>query len=95
MARAKRFTHNDNNLAFIYARYSSDAQRDCSIEQQIEEAKFSNWKGRKVDTISIRFDVTEWESERSILHCYAEVQFRNLTKRTIIEIDVNKRNFLD
>ena len=39
MARAKRFVHNDNNLAFIYARYSSDAQRDCSIEQQIEEAK--------------------------------------------------------
>jgi len=39
MAKAKRFFHNDNNLAFIYARYSSEAQRDCSIEQQIEEAK--------------------------------------------------------
>lgn len=74
--------------------YNFTSQDERSRFQQIEEAKFSNWKGRKVDTISIRFDVTEWESERSILHCYAEVQFRNLTKRTIIEIDVNKRNFL-
>ena len=49
MARAKRFTHNDNNLAFIYARYSSDAQRDCSIEQQIEEAKkYCKRKGYRV-----------------------------------------------
>lgn len=49
MARAKRFVHNDNNLAFIYARYSSDAQRDCSIEQQIEEAKkYCKKKGYKV-----------------------------------------------
>lgn len=49
MARAKRFTHNDNNLAFIYARYSSDAQRDCSIEQQIEEAKkYCKRKGYRI-----------------------------------------------
>lgn len=39
MARAKRFIQNDNNNAIVYARYSSDAQRDVSIEQQIEEAK--------------------------------------------------------
>lgn len=62
--------------------------------KRFEEAKFTDWKGSKVDTISIRFDVNEFEAERSILHCYCEIQFRNITKRTIIEIDVNKRNFL-
>ena len=34
-----------------------------------------------------------WEAERSIMHCYVAIQFRTLNKRTIIEIDVNKRDF--
>ena len=38
MARAKRFVQNDNTNALCYYRYSSDAQRDCSIEQQQKEA---------------------------------------------------------
>jgi len=38
MARAKRFVHNNNTNAICYYRYSSDAQRDCSIEQQQKEA---------------------------------------------------------
>lgn len=38
MARAKRFEPNDNTNAICYYRYSSDAQRDCSIEQQQQEA---------------------------------------------------------
>lgn len=38
MARAKRFIQNDNTNAICYYRYSSDAQRDVSIEQQRQEA---------------------------------------------------------
>lgn len=38
MARDKRFEPNDNTNAICYYRYSSDAQRDCSIEQQQIEA---------------------------------------------------------
>ncbi len=46
MARAKRFTQNDNRNAICYYRYSSDAQRDCSIEQQQQEAqKFCKARG--------------------------------------------------
>lgn len=74
--------------------YNFTSQDERARFQQIEEAKFADWKGSKIDTIAIRFDVTPFEAERSILHCYCEVQFRNITKRTIIEIDVNKRNFL-
>ena len=61
--------------------------------KQTEEAQFASWKGSRFDTISINFDCNEWEAERSIIHCYAALQFRNMTKRSIIEIDVNKRNF--
>ena len=46
MARAKRFVQNDNTNAICYYRYSSDAQRDCSIEQQQQEAhKYCNIHG--------------------------------------------------
>lgn len=46
MARAKRFTQNDNQNAICYYRYSSNAQRDCSIEQQQQEAqKFCKARG--------------------------------------------------
>ena len=46
MARAKRFVQNDNKNALCYYRYSSDAQRDCSIEQQQNEAhKFCKTRG--------------------------------------------------
>lgn len=46
MPRAKRFKQNENNNAICYYRYSSDAQRKCSIEQQRKEAmKYCKEKG--------------------------------------------------
>lgn len=39
MAKAKRFIQNDNNNAVVYARYSSDAQSEASIDQQLEAAR--------------------------------------------------------
>ena len=96
----------ENNMNTLFA-IKRIIEKDCwselydftSAEDRVrftefEMAKFSNWQGSKVDTIEITFDVNEWEAERSIVHCYVAVQFRNLNKRTIIEIDVNKRNFL-
>ena len=61
---------------------------------EYENSKFSSWIGTRVQSLNIDFSVNEWEMERSIVHCYISVQFRNLNKRTIIEIDINKRDFL-
>ena len=61
--------------------------------KEYEEAKFATWIGREVYSFAIDFQMNAWEAERSILHCYVSVQFRTLNKRTIIEIDVNKRDF--
>lgn len=61
--------------------------------KEYEEAKFAPWIGREVFSFSVDFKMNAWEAERSILHCYIGVQFRTLNKRTIIEIDVNKRDF--
>lgn len=64
---------------------------DRAAFTQVEMAKFSPWIGTKVLSLDIYFDMNDWEAERSILHCYVAVVFRQLNKRTIIEIDVNKR----
>jgi len=47
--------------------------------------------GTKVETASVTFSMTKWEEERSIIHCYLNVVFRTLGKRSIVEIDINKR----
>lgn len=95
----------ENNMNTLFA-LKKQLERDCwnslydftSVEDRArfsesEEAKFASWVGSRLDTLSIVFDANEWEMERSIVHCYVSVQFRNLMKRVIIEIDVNKRNF--
>ena len=96
----------ENNMNTLFA-LKKIVERDCwnrlydftSAEDRArfsesETAKFANWQGSRLHTIEIKFDVNEWEMERSIVHCYISVQFRNLMKRCIIEIDVNKRDFL-
>lgn len=47
--------------------------------------------GTKIREGSVDFQMTPWEEERSILHCYLGVTFRTLGKRGLIEIDINKR----
>lgn len=74
--------------------YNFTSAADRQRFSEIEKAKFSAWIGVRVASLDIDFDVNAWEAERSIVHCYVSVQFRNLTKRAIIEIDVNKRDFL-
>lgn len=56
------------------------------------ERLFSGYQGSKVKTATVYFDMNQWETERSILHCYLAVTYRTLAKRGIIEIDINKRS---
>ena len=61
--------------------------------RQVEMAKYESIIGTLVQSFDIRFDMTEWESDRQIIHCYVDVTFRTLMKRGIIEIDVNRRDY--
>lgn len=62
------------------ARYTEDATR-----------LLEPFKNGKVSNLEVFFDMTAWEEERSILHCYLAITYRGIAKRGIIEIDVNKR----
>ena len=49
LALAKRFKQNPGNTAICYYRYSSEAQRDASIEQQREAAHdYADKKGYRI-----------------------------------------------
>jgi len=52
---------------------------------------FSDYRGNRVRSYEVYFDMNPFEEERSILHCYLAVVFRTMAKRGIIEIDINKR----
>ena len=55
------------------------------------KAKYQPMVGNQILSIDVKYDVTEWEFNRSIVHLYLAVQFRQLAKRAIVEIDINKR----
>lgn len=58
-----------------------------------EKAVFGDWEGRIVESIELSFQTTEYEFTHSILHLYLAVVFRGLTKKCIVEIDINKRTY--
>ena len=47
---------------------------------------------QKVRGFEIKFSMTNYEEERSILHCYLDVVFRTIAKRGVIEINIQNRS---
>lgn len=55
-----------------------------------QKAVYRPWIGTMVEDLDIYFDADEWEETRMILHCYADVKFRNIVKRVILEINISR-----
>lgn len=51
------------------------------------------WIGTMVEDLDIRFTANEWEEERMIMHCLVIVKFRNIVKRIILEINIQKPTY--
>ena len=51
------------------------------------------WIGTMVQDIDIHFDANEWEQERMIMHCYCTVKFRDIIKRIILEIGIERPDY--
>lgn len=56
-------------------------------------AIYRPWIGTMVADINIRFDANEWEQERMVMHCYVDVAFRDIIKRIILEININRSDY--
>lgn len=51
------------------------------------------WIGTMVQDLDIKFEANEWEQQRMIMHCYCEVKFRDIVKRIILEINIQRPNY--
>ena len=56
-------------------------------------AVYRPWIGSIVQDIDIRFDADEWEQERMIMHCYCVVKFRDIIKRIILQINIERPTY--
>jgi hypothetical protein len=50
----------------------------------------AKYQDAQVKSISAVFDMNDWESERGILHLYIDFIHKNIIKRSIVEISVNR-----
>ena len=60
---------------------------------QAQMEVYRPWIGTMVQDLDIRFEANEWEQERMMMHCYCEVAFRDIVKRIILEININRPNY--
>ena len=51
------------------------------------------WIGTMVNDLEIKFTANEWEQERMIMHCYVVVKFRDIVKRIILEINIQRPTY--
>ena len=71
--------------------WNEPAARKGYTEAQTEV--YRPWIGTMVEDLVIRFEANEWEQERMIMHCYVEVKFRDIVKRIILEININRPDY--
>lgn len=65
---------------------ASDLQRFNKAAAILAE----KYQDAQVSSISAEFSMNDWESERGILHLYIDFVHKNIIKRSIVEITVNR-----
>lgn len=83
----------ENDLYDILYDFSRPEDRQIFIRS--EKDKYADWEGSVVNSFDIDFNVSKWEFEHSIIHCYIKIVFLQMNKRAILEIDLNKREFAE
>lgn len=60
---------------------------------QAQMEVYRPWIGTMVQDLEINFTANEWEQERMIMHCYCAVKFRDIVKRIILEINIQRPTY--
>ena len=76
--------------SYLYDWNEPEARKGYTDTQM---AVYRPWIGTIVQDIDIRFEANEWEQERMIMHCYCDVKFRDIVKRIILEININRPEY--
>lgn len=94
--------NNVNTLLWLRRNVTDDARAELydftdptarSDFAEFVRAKYLPMVNKQIQSIDVKCTVNEWEFEQSIVHVYLTVVFRQMAKRVILEIDVNKRQF--
>lgn len=56
-------------------------------------AIYRPWIGTMVQDIEIQFKANEFEQKRMMMHCYCVVKFRDIIKRIILEINIQRPEY--
>lgn len=75
---------------YLY-QWNEPTVRKSFTDDQME--KYKPWIGSYVQSLDIRFDANDWEQERMIMHCYVSITFRDIIKRIILEININRSEY--
>lgn len=73
------------NRSYLYD-YSDANVRKGYTDAQMKI--YEPWIGTMVEALEIYFDANEFEQTHMMMHCYAAVKFRDISKRIILEIDI-------
>lgn len=75
---------------YLYEWNEPEARKGYTDAQM---AIYRPWIGTMVQDIEIKFDANAFEQERCIMHCYCVVKFRDIVKRIILEINIQRPEY--
>lgn len=70
--------------------YNFSEPEDRKLFTESADRLLSQYRGMCQST-KVRFEATQFEEQRSAIHCYLDVVFKGIIKSGIIEIDINPR----
>lgn len=75
---------------YLYAWNEPEVRKGFTEAQMLV---YKPWIGTMVQDLQIEFTANDWEQERMIMHCYVSVKFRDIVKRIILEININRPTY--
>lgn len=79
-----------SNRAYLYE-WNDPVVRKGYTDSQMDI--YRPWIGSWVQDIQIYFEANEYEQSHMMMHCYTSVAFRDITKRIVMEIDINRPDY--
>lgn len=70
--------------------YNFSEPEDRKLFTESADRLLSQYRGM-CQSAKVRFEATQFEEQRSAIHCYLDVVFKGIIKSGIIEIDINPR----
>lgn len=79
----------------LATQYNFTSPTERSEFRDYIKAKYKYMVGTQLHSLSVQYEQSEFEFNRQITHLYLAVQFRPMSKTSLVEIDVNRTTYDD